>query len=250
MLRVAVVLLVLITSSPEPSAPQTPAQPAWAPQNLQFFPKTITRDALVQRMREFSFSLGVRCQYCHSGGDGVSLEGVNFGADDKPAKIKARAMLRMVDQINGPVLAALPSRAEPKVTVDCVTCHRGLPLPKTLQTTLWEIVNKDGAAAATARYRELRANQSMTGRWNFGEWEINELARRLRDAGNVDAAIAILEMNGEFYPKSPDIDFHIGEMLLARGDKDKALARYRATLDKAPNYAPAKMRIAEIEKKQ
>lgn len=247
MLRLITLLVPLLLLS-EP-APQLPGQPKWTPQNLQYFPKDIKQEQIVQRMREFSFALGVRCQYCHAGGDGVSLEGVNFGSDEKPTKLKARAMLRMVDQINGPVLAALPTRAEPKVTVDCVTCHRGLPLPKTLQTTLLEIVNKDGAAAATARYRELRTSQGLTGRWNFGEWEINELARRLRDAGNLDAAIAILEMNGEFNPKSAEIDFYLGEMHLARGEKDKALARYRTTLEKAPNHAPAKARIAELEKK-
>ena len=48
-------------------------------------------------MREFSFALNVRCQYCHTGGDGISFEGVNFASDEKPAKVKARAMLRMVD---------------------------------------------------------------------------------------------------------------------------------------------------------
>ena len=245
MLQLAAFLLLLALAPPPPQS-----QPGWPPQNLQHFPKTIAREPLVQRMREFSFALGVRCQYCHSGGDGVSLEGVNFASDDKPAKLKARAMLRMVDQINGSTLAALPSRADPKVSVDCVTCHRGLPLPKTLQTTLLEIVNKDGAAAATARYRDLRANQSLTGRWNFGEWEINELARQLRDGGKPDAAIAILEMNGEFYPKSAEIDFYLGELYLAKGDKDKALARYRAAVEKAPNHGPAKTRIAEIDKKQ
>jgi photosynthetic reaction center cytochrome c subunit len=247
MLRLITLFVPLLLLS-EP-APQLPGQPKWTPQNLQYFPKDIKQEQIVQRMREFSFALGVRCQYCHAGGDGVSLEGVNFGSDEKPTKLKARAMLRMVDQINGPVLAALPTRAEPKVTVDCVTCHRGLPLPKTLQTTLLEIVNKDGAAAATARYRELRTNQTLTGRWNFGEWEINELARRLRDVGNLEAAIAILEMNGEFNPKSAEIDFYLGEMHLARGEKDKALSRYRAALEKAPNHAPAKARIAELEKK-
>ena len=247
MLRLITLFVPLLLLS-EP-APQLPGQPKWTSQNLQYFPKDIKQAQIVQRMREFSFALGVRCQYCHAGGDGVSLEGVNFGSDDKPTKLKARAMLRMVDQINGPVLAALPARAEPKVTVDCVTCHRGLPLPKTLQTTLLEIVNKDGAAAATARYRELRTSQGLTGRWNFGEWEINELARRLRDAGNLEAAIAILEMNGEFNPKSAEIDFYLGEMHLARGEKDKALARFRTTLEKAPNHAPAKTRIAELEKK-
>jgi tetratricopeptide (TPR) repeat protein len=247
MLRLITLFVPLLLLSE--AAPQLPGQPKWTPRNLQYFPKDIKQEQIVQRMREFSFALGVRCQYCHAGGDGVSLEGVNFGSDEKPTKLKARAMLRMVDQINGPVLAALPTRAEPKVTVDCVTCHRGLSLPKTLQTTLLEIVNKDGAAAATARYRELRTNQTLTGRWNFGEWEINELARRLRDVGNLEAAIAILEMNGEFNPKSAEIDFYLGEMHLARGEKDKALSRYRAALEKAPNHAPAKARIAELEKK-
>lgn len=243
MLRVITLLVPLLLLS------EQQGQPKWTQQNLQYFPKDIKQEQIVQRMREFSFALGVRCQYCHAGGDGVSLEGVNFGSDEKPAKLKARAMLRMVDQINGPVLSTIPNRADPKVTVDCATCHRGLPLPKTLQTTLLEIVNKDGAAAATARYRELRNSQQLTGRWNFGEWEINELARRLRDAGNLEAAIAILEMNGEFNPKSAEIDFYLGEMHLARGDKDKALARFRMTLEKAPNHTPAKMRIAELEKK-
>ena len=52
------------------------AQAHWSGQNLQFYPKDITRDVLTQRMREFSFALGVRCQYCHAGGDGVQ----RFGA--------------------------------------------------------------------------------------------------------------------------------------------------------------------------
>lgn len=248
MTRLITIAIALMLATPDAAPPQ-PAQPPWTPQNLQYFPKTITREQIVQRMREFSFALNVRCQYCHAGGDGVSLEGVNFGSDEKPAKLKARAMLKMVDQINGPLLSSLPTRVEPRVAVDCVTCHRGLPLPKTLQTTLFEIVNKDGAAAATTRYRELRRDQSLLGRYNFSEWEVNELARRLRDAGNLEAAIAILEMNGEFHPKSADIEFYLGELHLARGEKDKALIRYRAALEKAPNYTPAKVRIAELEKK-
>ena len=91
-------------------------------------------------------------------------------------------MLRMIDQVNRTLLAELPSRAEPRVGVECATCHRGLSLPKSLQTTLFEIVKKDGAAAAVARYRELRGGDTLSGRYNFGEWEINELARRLSEA--------------------------------------------------------------------
>jgi hypothetical protein len=236
----ALALTTRTTAQPDPAQ--------WKGKNLQYFPAGIERGALVQRMREFSFSLGVRCQHCHAGGDGVSLEGVDFASDEKPAKNKARAMLRMTDQVNRTLLPQVPSRAEPRVVVDCATCHRGLALPKTLQTTLYEIVKKDGAAAAAARYRELRRTDTMSGRYNFGEWEINELARRLSEEKDTASAIAILEMNGEFYPKSASIDFGLGELHRTRGERDAALARYRAALQKDPGHQGAKARIAELEK--
>jgi hypothetical protein len=229
-------------------ARQTPQQPPWNPKNLRYFPQDITREALVQRMREFSFSLNVRCQYCHTGGDGVSLDGVDFASDDKPAKLKARAMLKMTDTINTSLLADIPSRAEPRVVVNCATCHHGLALPKSLQTTLFEIVQKDGAAAAVARYKELRADTTM-GRYNFGQWETMELARKLVEAKNTSAAIAILEMTGEYYPKAADVDIYLGEAHLMRGEKDQALASFRTSLEKAPDNPRAKARIAELEKK-
>jgi tetratricopeptide (TPR) repeat protein len=241
------VRLLAITAGLALTAPVS-AQPPWKAKNVQYFPADISREALTQRMREFSFALGVRCQYCHAGGNGVSFEGVDFSSDEKPTKVKARAMLRMTEQINRTLLPQLPSRAEPRVEVSCTTCHRGLSLPKTLQTTLFEIVKTDGAAAAVARYRELRRDDTLSGRYNFGEWEMNELARRLAEADNPSAAIAILEMNGEFYPKSASIDFQIGELLKARGDREKALQRYRQALEKDPANDAIKRRIAELEK--
>ena len=225
------------------------AQLQWPPQNLQHFPKDIAQDQLIQRMREFSFALGVRCEYCHDAPEGTKPGPAAFSSDVKPAKLKARAMLHMVDQLNSSLLAGLPSRAEPRVEVTCATCHRGLPLPKTLQTTLFEITKREGAAAAVARYRQLRAAEAYTGRYNFGEWEINELARRLTETGDRGAAIAILDMNGEFYPKSAAIDFMLGELHLANGDRDKALASYRLSLEKAPQNEMAKKRIEELQKK-
>jgi tetratricopeptide (TPR) repeat protein len=225
------------------------AQPAWQAKNLQHFPKDIPREQLVQRMREFSFALGVRCEYCHDAPEGNPNVAPNFASDEKGPKQKARAMLRMVEQLNSSILQALPSRAEPRVEVTCVTCHRGLPLPKTLQTTLLEIVKRDGAAAAVARYRELRRDQALTGRYNFGEWEINELGRRLIEDGASEAALAVLEMNAEFYPKSGVLQFQIGELLFARGMNDLALARYRIALALLPDHPGAKRRIAELDKR-
>lgn len=241
--RVFIIVFIAVSHG---SAQDT--QPSWKAENLQVFPKDISRTALVQRMREFSFALGVRCQYCHAGGDGRSFEGVVFASDEKPAKTKARVMLRMVDELNQKLLAGLPSRAEPRVEVTCATCHRGLALPKSLQTTLFEIVEREGAAAAVARCRELRAD-ALLGKYNFGEWEINELARRLTEAGKGVAAIAILQMNAEFNPRSGDIDYLLGEQYRAHGDREEALKHYRSALEKSPDHQGAKQRIGELEKK-
>ena len=86
-------------------------------QNLQHYPKDISREELIQQMRQFSFALGVRCQYCHTGGDGISFDGVEFKSDEKIPKVKARQMLRMVNEINTKVLAGIsPRRSAHTVT--------------------------------------------------------------------------------------------------------------------------------------
>ena len=41
-------------------------------QNLRVLPTDISRDSLLRVTRDFSFALGVRCQYCHVGGDGTA----------------------------------------------------------------------------------------------------------------------------------------------------------------------------------
>ncbi len=245
MARMILIMALLVSAAGAASA-QT-AETPWKGENLQVYPKDISRAQLIQRMREFSFGLGVRCQYCHAGGDGVSFDGVSFGSDEKPAKRTARLMLRMVEQLNSTTLAQLPSRAEPRVVVECVTCHRGSALPKSLQTTLFEIVEAQGAPAAVARYRELRGD-AMLGRYNFGEWEINELARRLVEAGKPDAAISILDMNAEFYPTSAEIEVMVGEIYRRQGNRDKAIERYRRALGKAPQHPVAKQKLEELEK--
>jgi hypothetical protein len=239
--RIATLLLSIVTSTVHAQIPEKF-------ENLQVFPRDVPRGELVQRMREFSFALNVRCEHCHNEpSDGIANR---FASDAKPTKVQARAMLRMVATINGSLLPQLPSHATPPVKVDCVTCHRGLAIPKTLQTTLFEIATTDGAAAAAARYRDLRKTSLSTGRYNFGEWEINELSRRLAQAGNVDAGVVMLQTNAEFYPDSADIDVLLGELYLKRGERDAAVARFKSALTKAPDHERAKMRLQELEAKQ
>src|SRR3990172_11429381 len=76
-----------------------PAQIPEKFENLQFFPKDVERRALIDRMRDFSGALGVRCEFCHVGEGGPELKNMDFPSDDKETKRTARRMLVMVAAI-------------------------------------------------------------------------------------------------------------------------------------------------------
>src|SRR5262245_38676617 len=69
-------------------------------ENLRVLPKDISRDSLLTVMFGFADGLGVECGYCHTGGDPRTLIGVQFKSDDKPTKVRARAMYTITSQVN------------------------------------------------------------------------------------------------------------------------------------------------------
>ncbi len=75
--------------------------------NLQVLPEDIGTRQLIGTMRSFALGLGVRCTFCHVGEEGQPLATYDFAADDKPQKLKAREMVRMVRSINIDHLASL-----------------------------------------------------------------------------------------------------------------------------------------------
>ena len=96
-------------------------------------------------------------------------------------------------------------RDEPPLKVECKTCHRGIRKPFLLTTELHRVVDNEGIDAAVQRYRPLRAGAMEDGTYDFGEWEMNELARELVVQNQVEAAVAMLELNGKFHPRSTSI---------------------------------------------
>lgn len=96
--------------------------------NLQVLPKTATAGDVVGTMKTFAGSLGVRCQFCHVGQEGMPLEQFDFASDEPAHKKTARAMMRLVQDINKQIDALLPPAA-PGARVTCFTCHRGSQTP-------------------------------------------------------------------------------------------------------------------------
>jgi tetratricopeptide (TPR) repeat protein len=217
-------------------------------ENLKYFPKDIRRDSLLDIMQGFGYALGVNCQYCH-----VQEQQANGrprlrpGPDDKREKRTARFMLHMVDTLNRVTLAALPERHQPAVRVNCVTCHRGSPIPGTIETVIVDAVDQFGSDSAIARYRRLRENM-VSGRFDFSEVPVNEVAGSLAARGKTDAAIALLQMNQGFNPSSPQIDFLLGDIYEKLGDKEKAITHFQAVLTKRPNDPRARQRLTNLGK--
>lgn len=214
--------------------------------NLQVLRRDIPRDSLVQIMRTFSLSLGVRCQYCHVGGDGVSFAGVEFAKDDDPDKRKARFMLRMVDSLNRVVLPAIPDLGRAPLRIECKTCHRGAARPLLLTQRLQQVRDSAGIDSAVALYRQLRTNAGMAGRYDFGEWEVNLWAERLAAAGHRTDALAVYQLNLEFFPNSGSILIALAQLHEAT-DRAKALEFYRRALAQQPGNTELQRRIQRLE---
>jgi tetratricopeptide (TPR) repeat protein len=252
--RALVALLVALLAGLLVLAPlaRVEAQPPQKFENLKVLPKNIAHDSLVQVMRAFSLQLGVRCTYCHvaeprpAGAPADAPEKMIFKADDKIQKRKARFMMQMVAKLNDKILPGLPGeRHDPRIVMRCVTCHRGSPLPQALDAVLTDVIDKHGVDSAIAQYKDLREDME-SGRYDFSEWSVNELARILAGTGKTDAAIAMLEMNQEYNPKAADIDYALGGLYLTKGDKDKAIAHYRAALSKRPQEARFKRKLDSL----
>ena len=219
------------------------------PENLKFFPKDTPRDTLLNIMRGFTYALGVNCAFCHVEEPASQPGGrpqLRPALDDKVEKQTARFMLAMVDTLNHVTLTKVPKRHE-NVAITCVTCHRGSPLPGTIETVLLDAVDQFGPDSAIARYRKLRETAN-NGRYDFTEFPVSNVSRTLAERGKTDAAIALLTMSQEFNPSSADIDLQLAGIFEKAGDKDKAITRYQAALTKRPNDPRARGGLTRLGK--
>lgn len=228
---IVLAMVVALTSmgSPVPSGAQIPD----TFKNLKVLPKDIPKAELVSVMRSFSGALGVRCNHCHVGENAATLEGFDFAADDKEPKRIARVMMSMVQEINKELIP----KAEIKdaVQVRCVTCHRGVQEPRTLEETLRATIEKDGVQAGLKQYHELRERHHGSGAYDFRPGPVNMVAEWLAfEKKDYDAAIAILDLNLEFYPKMAYTHNLLGRIHEAKGDKPAAIASWKKALELDP----------------
>jgi tetratricopeptide (TPR) repeat protein len=215
--------LALALSSVAPSLVAQGKFPPESLKNVQAMPQGMTVRQVIETMRGFTRALGVRCTHCHVGTEGQPLEAMDFVADTKAAKKTARAMIRMVQAINGEHLAKLEERTDPNVSVACATCHRGVAKPRSLIDELLLSYESGGLGATTARFRELRERYYGSAAYDFGDVPLVEVANRVQEQGDLPGALALLELNVEVLPNSYFGHWQLAEMRVKAGQIDAAI---------------------------
>jgi len=192
-------------------------------------------------MATVAAALGVTCDYCHAGRGAEP----KLTANGKPRLEVGREMIAMTASLNGTVQTATGKTPREAVTVTCITCHRGVAIPRPLADVLLLTSVRDGVDAAVKQYRELRGQYFGRGSYDFGEDTLLSIARRLANA-RPEMAIPLAELNMEFFPKS--VNTLVAKAIAQTGRDDAAaVATLKQALELEPDNGEVKGRLYQLE---
>ena len=227
------------TTPPAQAAQQQPPPMT----NLQIYPKETPRPDIIATMQGFAQALGVQCTHCHVG----QAPQFDFAADTKPAKNVARKMILMSREITAKLPEVTGKPAAEVTRLRCATCHRGLAIPRLLPDVLTETVNKSGGAAAVQQYRDLRKQYYGGQSYDFSENALVPVALQLTNANKPDDALALLQVNAEFYPNSAPTYGGMAQAYLKKNDKENAIKNFEKVVQLDPNNQQAKRQLEQLK---
>jgi len=214
--------------------------------NVKVIAKNTPVRDVINTMRTFATTLGVRCTYCHVGEESQPLTTYDFASDEKRTKQAALVMMQMVSAINGQHLNTVPGRPTPELMVTCETCHRGVSRPEPIERVIEAALTAEGLDSATRTYKNLFTRYERRGAYNFTDMPLSALARTIAQQKRFDDALGLLTVNEETHPTSAVVSFTRGDILLAKADTAGAVAAYQMTLRRDSTFAPARAQLRAL----
>jgi CubicO group peptidase (beta-lactamase class C family) len=117
--------------------------------------------------------------------------------------------------------------------------------PVPIKIPVGEAILAGGAPAAIRVYRDLR--KAHPDEYAAGEDQLNDLGYTLLKAGRPADAVVLLGLNAEEFPGSSNAFDSLGEAYLAAGNKERAEASYRKSLQLDPGNANAARRLSKLK---
>src|SRR5262245_49253858 len=192
-------------------------------------------------MQAVAAALGVTCDYCHAGRGAEP----RLTAAGKPILEVGREMIAMTASLNATVQAATGKTVREAASVTCVTCHRGVTIPRPLTDILLITGVREGADAAVKQYRDLRSRYYGRSAYDFGEETLLSVARRLANT-RPEVAIPLAELNMEFFPKS--VNTLVTKAIAQAGrDDEAAVVTLKQALALDPGNGEIQGRLYQIE---
>lgn len=204
------------------------------PSNLQVLPEDISPEALRDTMFSFGQQVGLRCSRCHNFEPETPMAERDFASDERELKRVAREMLRMVSGINEAVSSIDRGPDHNALTVQCVTCHRGVSQPRQIEDVFASTTASNGLDAAISEYLDLRQNWYAMAAYDFTAWKLGGIAQEVVDNGDLDGGMQVHALNFELNPDDGSIYFHRAETYEKQGRIPEAIADYRRTLEMEP----------------
>jgi tetratricopeptide (TPR) repeat protein len=227
-------------------------QPRWQwPEKLQnssVLPKTITSRELQQTMFSFTRGLGIRCTHCHVGEEGKDFSTYDFASDARPAKNKARTMIKMMQEVNGKFLSEVSSNLGGSAKVGCVNCHRGIPVPITLEERLKMTYDAAGLDSTLRHYKSLREQYYGGASYDFKEGALVRLGDRiLTDSTKANDAVAVIKMNIELYPNFAFSYVHLASWYETWKQIPTAIEYYQKAIAVAPTNEQIQRQLDRLQ---
>ena len=214
--------------------------------NLLVIPKDTPRQQVLATMQAIAQSLGVQCNYCHvqEGRGGRN----DFASDEKSTKKAARGMLVLTREINDKLPPAIGKASDATTRVGCATCHRGVPIPKQITDIVADAAATGGSTAGLAKFKELREKFYGGQSYDFSEGGLLTIAQRANAGNKADEALAYLQANLEYYPKSSRTYQLMAQIRNVKGDKTGAIKDLEKAVELDPNNMQAKMQLENLKK--
>ena len=109
---------------------------------------------------------------------------------------------------------------------------------------LKDIIEKEGPQQLSEKYRKLK--ETHTEQYDFTENEINAMGYYYLSLNQIDAALALFEINVMEYPASSNVYDSYGEALMKKGEEKAAIENYRKSLELNPGNTNAVDMLAKM----